>query len=111
MGGVVRGDYNNAYKAYIRKAYLEAIHIVSMHGSKKYLNLMGLEITFLEKEAYRLLHPHTDALVFTVLVANINMYRISIDNGSSTNILFSKAWKTMKLTHPLPSEHPISGIL
>lgn len=63
--------------------------------------LAGSEIYFLEKEACMLHHPHTHALLVTLLVANINLHIILIVTGSLIDILFSEAWKSMKLTHIL----------
>ena len=45
-------------------------------------------ISFTDDEARRLIHPHTDALVVTLSVANGKVFHILIDTGSSANILF-----------------------
>ena len=54
-------------------------------------------ISFTNDEARRLIHPHTDALVVTLSVANGKVFRILIDTGSSTNILFISAFRQMIL--------------
>ncbi|XP_038716828.1 uncharacterized protein LOC120010181 [Tripterygium wilfordii] len=58
-------------------------------------------MVFADDEATQLLHPHHDALVLTLQVANINLKRILIDNGSSTNVLFLAAYKEMGLDETL----------
>ncbi|XP_038688732.1 uncharacterized protein LOC119987897 [Tripterygium wilfordii] len=58
-------------------------------------------MVFTDDEATQLLHPHHDALVLTLQVANINLKRILIDNGSSANVLFLAAYKGMGLDETL----------
>ncbi|XP_038681007.1 uncharacterized protein LOC119981940 [Tripterygium wilfordii] len=58
-------------------------------------------MVFADDEATQLLHPHYDALVLTLQVANINLKRILIDNGSSANVLFLAAYKGMGLDETL----------
>ena len=48
----------------------------------------GIPIIFSEDDARGVHHPHCDALVVTLLVANKRLHRILIDNGSSADILF-----------------------
>ena len=52
-------------------------------------------ISFTDDEARRLIHPHTDALVVTLSVANGKVFLILIDTGSSTDILFASAFSQM----------------
>lgn len=44
-----------------------------------------------EKEACMLHHPHTEALIVTFPVENINLHRILINTSSLIDILFSEA--------------------
>lgn len=100
-------DFNNAHKVHIKEACKEALHITSMHGSNKDHKFTVLEITTSEKKDIRLLHPYTNALVIPFLVENINLHKILITNYSSTNIMFSQAWKALKFTHlPRPVTKP-----
>ncbi|GFY91595.1 hypothetical protein Acr_07g0017910 [Actinidia rufa] len=41
--------------------------------------------------------PHDDALVVSAIIANFNVQRILIDNGSSADILFISAFEKMKI--------------
>ncbi|XP_057791309.1 uncharacterized protein LOC131008448 [Salvia miltiorrhiza] len=56
-----------------------------------------LTINFATSESDKLLHPHHDALVISIYIANCLTKRVLIDNGSSANILFCSAYKEMGL--------------
>ena len=49
-------------------------------------------ITFSDKDAHHVHDPHCDALVIMTMVANNNVYRILVDNGSSIDILYYQAF-------------------
>ena len=58
-----------------------------------------LEATvFTEVDTRWVHHPHTDALVITVGVANSNVHRMLVDNNSAVDILYWDAYKRMGLT-------------
>ncbi|XP_074323844.1 uncharacterized protein LOC141660756 [Apium graveolens] len=40
-------------------------------------------------------HPHNDALVITMLIGAMNVHRVFLDNGSSTNILYYSTYKKL----------------
>ncbi|GFS30390.1 hypothetical protein Acr_00g0011640 [Actinidia rufa] len=54
-------------------------------------------ITFSNDDLRGLHLPHDDALVVSVVIANFNVQRILIDNGSSADILFISAFERMKI--------------
>lgn len=54
-------------------------------------------ISFTNKNESRVALPHGDALVVTLAVVNYAIHRISIDNGSSTDILYWPAFDKMKI--------------
>ncbi|XP_057790956.1 uncharacterized protein LOC131008072 [Salvia miltiorrhiza] len=56
-----------------------------------------LTISFATSESDKLLHPHHDALVISIYIANCLTKRVLIDNGSSANILFFSAYREMGL--------------
>ncbi|XP_038699671.1 uncharacterized protein LOC119996965 [Tripterygium wilfordii] len=65
-------------------------------------NLLSEKVlVFVEDEAIELLHPHQDALVVTLQIANYNVKRILVYNGSSTNVMLLEAYKGMDLDETL----------
>ena len=49
-------------------------------------------ITFTGEDARRLHHPHDDAIVITLTIANYTTRRVLVDNGSSADILYYLAF-------------------
>ena len=56
-----------------------------------------LAITFTDEDAGRIHHPHDDAIVITLLIADYTTRRVLVDNGSSANILYYPAFQQMRL--------------
>ncbi|GFS40591.1 hypothetical protein Acr_00g0069450 [Actinidia rufa] len=56
-----------------------------------------IPITFSNDDLRGLHLPHDDALVVSAVIANFNVQRIVIDNGSSADILFISAFERMKI--------------
>ena len=54
-------------------------------------------ITFTDKDAERVHHPHDDAIVITLLIANYTTKKVLVDNGSSENILYYPAFQQMRI--------------
>ena len=54
-------------------------------------------ITFMDEDAARIHHPHDDAIVITLLIADYTTKRVLVDNGSSADILYYPAFQQMKL--------------
>ena len=50
------------------------------------------DITFNERDAHYARHPHYDALVVKAMIANNNVHRMLVDNGSSIDILYYQAF-------------------
>ena len=69
------------------------------------------DITFNEKDARHIRHPHCDVLVIKAMVANNNEHRILVNNGSSVDILYFEEFKRMglKVSDLKPSPNPIYG--
>ncbi|XP_018479426.2 uncharacterized protein LOC130501630 [Raphanus sativus] len=55
------------------------------------------EISFTAREQERVLAPHHDALVISLVIANCLVKRILVDNGSSSNIIFHSAYMDLGL--------------
>ena len=69
------------------------------------------DIIFSEKDARHVRHPYYDALVIKAMIANNNVHRIQIDNGSSMDILYFQAFEMMelKVSDLKPSPNPVYG--
>ncbi|XP_013690096.1 uncharacterized protein LOC106394021 [Brassica napus] len=79
-----------------KKSTRNAKHGLEMTQSK--LLLLGTdEISFTVKEQEKILAPHHDALVISLTVANCLVKRILVDNGSSSNIIFQRAYQDLGL--------------
>ena len=51
----------------------------------------------MDEDAERIHHPHDDALVITLLIADYTTRRVLVDNGSSADILYYPAFQQMRL--------------
>ena len=54
-------------------------------------------ITFTDEDAERVHHPHDDAIVITLLIADYTTRRVLVDHGSSADILYYLAFQQMRL--------------
>ena len=54
-------------------------------------------ITFTDEDASRIHHPHDDAIIITLLIADYSTRRVLVDNGSSADILYYPAFQQMNL--------------
>ena len=68
-------------------------------------------IGFLEEDARRLHHPHDNALVVSLRVADSNMHWVLVNNGSSTNILYYLTFQQMRIDREqlVPINAPLIG--
>ena len=53
-------------------------------------------ITFTDEDIERIHHPHNDAIVITLLIADYTTKKVLVDNGSSTDILYYLAFRQMR---------------
>ena len=49
----------------------------------------------MDEDASRIHHPHDDAIVITLLIADYSTRRVLVDNGSSADILYYPAFQQM----------------
>ena len=54
-------------------------------------------ISFTNEDAERIHHPHDDAIVITLLIADYTTRRVLVDNGSSVDILYYPTFQQMRL--------------
>ena len=72
-----------------RKTYLKVVQNVQLSGrSPRTRTTNELAITFTDTDTERVHHPHDDAIVITLLIADYTTRRMLADNGSSTDILY-----------------------
>ncbi|KAL8155584.1 hypothetical protein AgCh_000826 [Apium graveolens] len=91
------GDSNRALEKNAREARhptLTNIHSLEERPPKVFKG-ESADITFKEKESRWVHHPHNDALVITMLIGAMNVHRVFLDNGSSTNILYYSTYKKL----------------
>ena len=81
-----------------RKTYLKVVHNVQLFGrSPKTRTTNEQAITFTDEDAARIHHPHDDAIIITLLIADYTTKRVLVDNGSSADILYYPAFQQMNL--------------
>ena len=54
-------------------------------------------ISFTEKDARQLHHPHDDALVISLSIAGFNTRQVLVDNGISVDILYYLTFQQMRV--------------
>ena len=54
-------------------------------------------IIFIDEDSERIHHPHDDAIVITLLIADYTTRRVLVDNESSADILYYPAFQQMNL--------------
>ena len=75
-----------------KKEYLKVVQRVQLSGrSPRARTTDEQAITFTNKDADRIYHPHDDAIVITLLIADYTTRRVLVDNGSSADILDRKS--------------------
>ena len=81
-----------------KKTYLKLVQNVQLSGrSPRTKGTDEQAITFTDKDAERVHHPHDDAIVITLLIADYTTRRVLVDNGSSADILYYPAFQQMRL--------------
>ena len=81
-----------------RKTYQKVVQNVQLsERSPKTRTPDEQAITFTDEDALRIHHPHDDAIVITLLIADYSTRRVLVDNWSSTDILYYPAFQQMNL--------------
>ena len=88
IGGTSAGQTSNS-----KKTYLKVVQNVQLSGrSPKTRGIDEPTISFTDEEAKRIHHPHDDAIIITLLIADYTTRRVLVDDGSSANILYYPAF-------------------
>nr|XP_023875078.1 uncharacterized protein LOC111987585 [Quercus suber] len=95
-----------------RKIYLKVVQNVKL--SRRSLRTRTRDeqaITFTNEDAEKVYHPHDNAIVITLLIADYTTRRVLVDNGSLVDILYYPAFQQMRLGRDqlCPVNSPLVG--
>ena len=89
IGGTSVGQFSKS-----KKTYLKVVLNIQLSGrSPRMRGIEKLAISFTDKEAERIHHPHDYAIVITLLIVDYTTRRVLVDNGSSADILYYPAFQ------------------
>ena len=90
---VIIGGTSTGQTSKSKKTYLKVVQNVQLYRrSPKTKGIDEPTISFTDEEAERIHHPHDDAIVITLLIADYITRKVLVDNGSSTDILYYPAF-------------------
>ena len=103
---VIIGGSSAGQSSKSKKTYLKLVQNVQLSRRSPRTTTMDEQaITFTVVDAERVHHPHDDAIVITLLIANYTTRRVLVDNGSSADILYYPTFQQMRLgqdqLHPI----------
>ncbi|XP_058080738.1 uncharacterized protein LOC131228918 [Magnolia sinica] len=106
-------DSNNAQKNHARNISRPESEILILSRPPKEKKMERYCISFIDEDTRCIYHPHDDALVITLTIANRKVFRILVDTGSSANVLFTQAFDKMGIEQSaLRAVHtPLIGFL
>ena len=94
--GTSIGSSSKANKTYLRE-------VQNVQISRRPPRILEDEptIIFTDEDARQPHHPHDDAIVITLMIANYTTRRLLIDNGSSIDILRDPTFQQMRINKEL----------
>ena len=93
-----------------RKTYLRMVQNIQLTGcSPKLTRVDHLIISFTEEDARQVHHPHENALMINLAIADFNTQCVLVDNGSSADILYYPSFQQMRIGKEwlMPSDVPL----
>ena len=99
---VIIGGTSIGQSSKSKKRYLKVVQNIQLSGRSP--RMRGIDeptISFTDEEAERIHHPHDDAIVITLLIADYTTRRVLVDNRSSADILYYSAFQQMRLGRDL----------
>jgi hypothetical protein len=72
--------------------------VYAIERPMKFQKKESLVIGFTDDDYEGVSRPHSDTLVVTLMIANHNVHRILVDNGSSVDILYWSAFEKLRLS-------------
>ncbi|KAK6153353.1 hypothetical protein DH2020_012992 [Rehmannia glutinosa] len=102
-GGLSGGETNSARKSYARQPQIE-----DARGKRPRIDE---SITFTDEDLEGIFTPRDDPMVVSLTIANYEVKRVLVDNGSSADILFYDAFEKMRIGRELlkPMKTPLVG--
>ena len=95
---MIVGESLTAQSSKSKKTYLKVVQNVQLSRRSPKLRTPDEQaITFTDEDASRIHHPHDDAIVITLLIADYSTRRVLVDNESSADILYYPAFQQMNL--------------
>ena len=90
---MIVGGSSTGQSSRSKKTYLKIVQNIQLLGrSPKTRTVDEQAITFTDKDASRIHHPHDDAIIITLFIADYSTRRVLVDNGSSADILYYPAF-------------------
>ena len=81
-----------------RKTYLQMVQSVQISSRlPKMTRVDNPTISFTEEDTRQLHHPHDDALVINLSIADFNTRRVLVDNGSSVDIIYYIVFQQIRI--------------
>ena len=101
------GSSKKARKTYLGMVLVQNVQLTSI--VPKMPRVDNPIIGFSEEDAWRLHHPHDNALVVSIQVVDYNTYRVLVDNGSFADILYYPAFQQMQIDRKrlVPTNAPL----
>ena len=99
---VIIGGTSTGQSSKSKKMYLKVVQNVQLSGRSP--RMRGIDEptnSFTDEEAERIHHPHDDAIVITLLIADYITRRVVVDNRSLVDILYYFAFQQMRLGRDL----------
>ena len=95
---IIIGGNSMGQSSKSKKTYLKVVQNIQLSGpSPRTSSVDESAISFTDEHAERIHHPHDDAIVITLLIADYATRRVLINNGSSADILYYPAFQQMRL--------------
>ena len=86
---VIVGGTSAMQSSKSRKTYLKVVQNVQLSGRVPMTEGVDEQaITFTDEDARKIHHPHDDAIVIALLIADYTTRKVLVDNGSSIDILY-----------------------
>ena len=90
---VITGESSIGQLSKSRKTYLKVVQNVQLSGQSPRTRTTDEQaITFTDEDAEKIHHPHDNAIIITLIIADYTNRKVLVDNGSSANILYYPAF-------------------